>query len=115
MTLLSIGTTLPEKLVAFKSGRKGERGVLIANTVGSNIFLQTLVLGVIWLVKGHLSFGISSKNGMWIDVLVMVASSVLLWGIVWFGLYKRWIGVALFAAYLGYVGAAVGMGRVDLD
>lgn len=115
VTLLSIGTTLPEKLVAFKSGRKGERGVLIANTVGSNIFLQTLVLGVIWLVKGHLSFGVTQKNGMWIDVLVIVASSVLLWGIVWFGLYKRWIGWALFAAYLGYVGAAVGMGRVDLD
>lgn len=115
VTLLSIGTTLPEKLVAYKSGRKGERGVLIANTVGSNIFLQTLVLGVIWCVRGHVAFGIGQKNGLWIDVAVVLGSSIVLWCVVWFGLYRRWIGVALFVAYLGYLGAAVGMGRVDVD
>lgn len=115
LTLLSIGTTLPEKLVAYKSARKDQRGVLVANTVGSNIFLQTLVLGVIWLVKGHVSFGIAQNNGLWVDVAVVLASSVALWVVVWFGLFRRWIGLALFVGYVAYIASVVATGRVDLD
>jgi Ca2+/Na+ antiporter len=115
LTLLSIGTTLPEKLVAYKSARKGQRGVLIANTVGSNIFLQTLVLGVIWIAKGHVSFGIAQGNGIWVDVAVVLASSLALWVVVWFGLFRKWIGVTLFVAYVGYIASVVATGRMDLD
>ena len=115
LTLLSIGTTLPEKLVAYKSARKGERGVLVANTVGSNIFLQTLVLGVIWLVRGHVDFGIGRNNGLWVDVAVVLASSVVLLVVVWFGLFRRWIGFALFVGYVAYIASVVATGRVDLN
>ncbi|KAJ9092348.1 hypothetical protein QFC21_006848 [Naganishia friedmannii] len=114
VTLLSIATTLPEKLVAYKSGVKGQRGVLIANTVGSNIFLQTLVLGVIWIVRGSkVVFDTDSRNGMWIDVLVALASSLVLWVVVWGGWYRRSVGVGLFVLYLVYIGSVVLTGRVE--
>ncbi|KAJ9114022.1 hypothetical protein QFC22_005842 [Naganishia vaughanmartiniae] len=114
VTLLSIATTLPEKLVAYKSGVKGQRGVLIANTVGSNIFLQTLVLGVIWVVRGQkVSFDIQSRNGLWIDVLVALVSSVVLWVVVWGGWYKRSVGMGLFLMYMVYIGSVIAMGRVE--
>ena len=113
LTLLSIATTLPEKLVAYKSGRKSQTGVLIANTVGSNVFLGTLVLGVVWTVSGELPFtsgnaagriiGIKGMRWIWVDVIVVVASSLLMWTVVWFGLFKRSIGVAMLVLYTAYI------------
>lgn len=113
LTLLSIATTLPEKLVAYKSGRKSQTGVLIANTVGSNVFLGTLVLGIVWTVSGELPFtsgnasgrirGIKGLRWIWVDVIVVVASSLLMWTVVWFGLFKRSIGVAMLLLYTTYI------------
>ena len=49
LVVLSIATTLPEKLVAVVSGARGQAGIMVANTVGSNIFLLTLCLGIVWV------------------------------------------------------------------
>jgi len=49
LVVLSIATTLPEKLVAVVSGSRGQAGIMVANTVGSNIFLLTLCLGIVWV------------------------------------------------------------------
>ncbi|KAJ9102891.1 hypothetical protein QFC19_004621 [Naganishia cerealis] len=114
ITLLAVATTLPEKLVAYKSGVKGHRGVLIANTVGSNIFLQTLVLGVIWIVRGSkVTFDAGSTNGLWIDVVVTLVASLVLWIIVWTQAYRREVGWALVLAYVVYLGSVVVMGRPE--
>ena len=48
-TFLSLATTVPEKFIAVMSGARGHPGIMVANTVGSNIFLLTLCLGVIIL------------------------------------------------------------------
>ncbi|PQE23031.1 sodium calcium transporter protein [Rutstroemia sp. NJR-2017a WRK4] len=45
-TILSIATTLPEKVIAILSGRKRQGEIIVANTVGSNLFLLTLCTGV---------------------------------------------------------------------
>ena len=42
VVILSIATTLPEKFIAVISGWRGHAGILVANTVGSNIFLLSL-------------------------------------------------------------------------
>lgn len=90
--------------------------MLIANTVGSNIFLQTLVLGVIWAVRGaQVTFDTDSRNGLWIDVVVALVSSGILWVVVWAGWYTRSVGVALFVLYVGYIVSVVLTGRVDVD
>lgn len=49
LEVLSIATTLPEKLVATLSGLRGQTAIMVANTVGSNIFLLTLCLGIVWV------------------------------------------------------------------
>jgi Ca2+/Na+ antiporter len=48
-TVLSIATTLPEKVIAILSGRKRQGEIIVANTVGSNLFLLTLCTGVLYL------------------------------------------------------------------
>ncbi|PNY24027.1 Uncharacterized protein TCAP_06028 [Tolypocladium capitatum] len=47
VVILAVATTLPEKFVAVMSGHRGYPGILVANCVGSNIFLLSLCCGVI--------------------------------------------------------------------
>lgn len=101
ITILSFATTLPEKLVAVFGGARGQSGIVVANTAGSNIFLITLCAGVLFLagdlevLKGNLSM---------FEVLSVWASSALLWVIVMTG-GKRWMGWGLLALYAGFIAA----------
>jgi Ca2+/Na+ antiporter len=106
LTILSIATTLPEKFVAFKSGRKAQAGVLVANTVGSNIFLMTLALGITWISHGHMPMMENEYvhgRWIWVDLGVVMCSSALLLGIVWLDRLERWMGIAMFAGYSVYI------------
>ncbi|KAL6404524.1 Ca2+ transporter [Ilyonectria robusta] len=44
IVILTIATTLPEKFITVISGYRGHPGILVANCVGSNIFLLALYL-----------------------------------------------------------------------
>lgn len=53
-TILSLATTLPEKFLAVTSSAQGHTGLLVADAVGSNVFLLTLCLGIAaWNVAAH--------------------------------------------------------------
>lgn len=53
-TILSLATTLPEKVLAVTSSTRGHTGLLVADAVGSNVFLLTLCLGITaWSVGAH--------------------------------------------------------------
>ena len=95
-TLLSIATTLPEKFVAVLSGARGQSGILIANTVGSNIFLLTLCLGVVLLGAQ----GVDRVR--WVELGWLWGSAVALGGVVVVG-SRRWMGVVLLVAYVVFL------------
>ena len=101
-TILSLATTLPEKFVAVLSGLRHQEGILVANTVGSNMFLVTLCGGVlfIWGVAGDASetkamFSLS-------EALVMWASAAALFLVVVVG-GRRWMGIVLICGYVGFL------------
>lgn len=53
-TVLSLATTLPEKFLAVASSTQGHTGLVVADAVGSNVFLLTLCLGIAaWSVAAH--------------------------------------------------------------
>ena len=53
-TFLSLATTLPEKFLAVMSSSKGRSGLMVADAVGSNMFLLTLCLGIAaWSIASH--------------------------------------------------------------
>lgn len=53
-TILALATTLPEKVLAVTSSTQGHTGLLVADAVGSNVFLLTLCLGITaWSVAAH--------------------------------------------------------------
>lgn len=100
--VLAIATTLPEKFVAVLSGHKGQSGILVANTAGSNIFLLALCAGIVMLD----SAGKVGDGGN-----VSVAELAVLWGstlaftlTVWFGArVGRWIGGLMVVAYVVFI------------
>ncbi|KAL7746678.1 hypothetical protein RI367_007957 [Sorochytrium milnesiophthora] len=73
LTLVSFATTLPEKVLAVMASRRGQSGVVVANTVGSIIFLLTLVLGIV-LVSSSVHLDAKTR---WFDVSCMLASCIL--------------------------------------
>lgn len=98
-TVLSIATTLPEKLIAILSGKKKQGGIIVANTTGSNIFLLTLCAGVLFLL-GDLG-ALKQSVGVF-EVACMLASSVILCGIAFVGGW-RWMGWGLLGLYLAFL------------
>ena len=74
LTIIALGTSLPELVTSVMATRKGEYDIAIGNVVGSNIFNIGIVLGLPLVLFG----GIKSFSINMIDIVVMVLSSMLL-------------------------------------
>jgi Ca2+/Na+ antiporter len=100
-TVVAVGTTLPDKAISFLGGRRGQSGVVTANATGSNIFLLTLVLGLVALSSGsglRLSHAVAT-----VDVPLLVAASAAV-AALFFRRSLHWrTGTALLTLYVGYV------------
>jgi len=104
MTLLAFATTLPEKLHSTLSGVRGQGGMLVATAAGSNIFLLTLCLGILFISRGE---GDDSKElGQMLlafEVWTAWGCSFLLAVIVFAG-GRRWMGLLLLGLYAAFIG-----------
>ena len=100
LTLVAGGTSLPELATSIVAALKKNPEIAIGNVVGSNLFNIFFVLGCSASITPLHLTGINN-----LDLLVLVASSILLWIFgVFFG--KRTItrieGSLLIACYVGY-------------
>jgi cation:H+ antiporter len=74
LTIVALGTSLPELVTSVVATRKGEYDIAIGNVVGSNIFNIGIVIGLpVALIGGINSFTIS-----YIDLIAMILSGLLL-------------------------------------
>ena len=74
LTIVAIGTSLPELVTSVTATRKGEYDIAIGNVVGSNIFNIGVVIGIPVAILG----GISKINFSYIDIVVMILSALFL-------------------------------------
>ena len=74
LTIIALGTSLPELVTSVTATRKGEYDIAIGNVVGSNIFNIGIVIGVPIAIFG----GIGTISFSYIDLIVMVIASILL-------------------------------------
>lgn len=98
LTLVAVGTSLPELATSVVAAIKGETDIAIGNVVGSNIFNILCILGLSGLISPMKSVGID-----WIDLGLMVTSAFFLWPIMKTGhKISRVEGFLLFISYIGY-------------
>lgn len=100
LTLVAVGTSLPELATSVAAALKGRADVALGNVIGSSIFNVLAILGVSGLV-GPLSM---PPEMLRFDVWVMLAVALVLGPFVFRRLpITRGVGLALVAAYVVYV------------
>jgi len=75
VTIISIGTSLPELVTTVSAAKKGENNIAIGNIVGSNIFNICIVLGLPVVLLGE----VTTTAFNVVDIFFMLLSVVLLW------------------------------------
>ncbi len=100
LTIVALGTSLPELFTSVIAARKGNADIAIGNIVGSNIFNILFVIGTSSLI-----LPVVFEMSFVVDCLVAVAAGVILWLCV-FRKKKltRLDGIIMLAVYAGYFG-----------
>lgn len=99
LTIVALGTSLPELVTSVTAARKGNADIAIGNIVGSNIFNILFVIGTAALI-----IPVPFADNFLADGIIAVASGVLLWIAVFRKLELRrpW-GVVMILGYGAYV------------
>jgi Ca2+/H+ antiporter len=113
LVVLSIATTLPEKIVASLSGLRGQTGIMVANTVGSNIFLLTLCLGIVWVSPARSNSDSHEPIGV-TELATLVASSAAMCIVVFTrGNVAKALGLGFLVAYFAFLSSEITVMRRD--
>ena len=99
ITIIAIGTSLPELITSVIAIRKGHTDIGIGTIVGSNIYNILMILGISSVITG-----IAVVPGMFTDYLVMIGFAVVLVAFLRSGIIPRPAGVGLVIAYAAYIG-----------
>ena len=98
LTIVALGTSLPELFTSVSAARKGSADIAIGNIVGSNIFNVLFVVGTSALITP-----VIFESKFIVDFIVAVAAGVLLWIFSFSGKsLNRVEGGLLLLGYLGY-------------
>jgi len=102
LTVVALGTSLPELATAIVALRRGESDMAVGNIVGSNIFNIGLVLGVpAMFFDGGIPI---PPAAIALDMPLMLAAAVALLPIAFTGfVVARWEGVVFIVLYVAYM------------
>lgn len=74
LTIVALGTSLPEFVTSVMATKKGEYDIAIGNVVGSNIFNIGVVIGVPVALLG----GVGVVTFSYLDIIVMIMAALML-------------------------------------
>lgn len=105
LTLVAIGTSLPELAASLAAARKGQADLVLGNILGSNVFNLLAVLPIPALLASGTQL---SSELLWRDLPVMLGLTLLLL-LVALGrqgeeVINRWEGLGLLLCFIGYQG-----------
>lgn len=101
LTIVAIGTSLPELVTSIVASSKGQNGMAVGNVVGSNIFNLLLILGVSSAIH---PIGVAMESV--IDLMLLIVASGVVFVFAKTGKkitrFEGWIMVLTYAAYTAY-------------
>ncbi len=98
ITVIAVGTSLPELITSIIAIRKGHTDIGIGNIIGSNIYNILMIMGVASAMAG-----IAVPPDAFYDYAIMVAFSLALFLGLVSGVIGRRTGAGLAAAYFAYL------------
>lgn len=98
ITIIAIGTSLPELITSIIAIRKGHTDIGIGNIIGSNIYNILMIMGVASTLAGVVII-----DAIYIDYVIMIAFSLVLFAVIKIGVVSRKIGIVLVIGYVIYL------------
>jgi cation:H+ antiporter len=98
LTVIAIGTSLPELITSIIAIRKGHTDIGVGNIIGSNIYNILMIMGV-----GASLGSVLISSDVFIDYAIMIAFSVSLLAAIKLGVITRVMGVILALSYVVYL------------
>ncbi|RDC49839.1 sodium:calcium antiporter, partial [Acinetobacter sp. RIT592] len=99
LTIVSIGTSLPEFITSVVAASKGESDIALGNVIGSNIFNILFILGLSSLITP-----ISVDPSLFLDICIMIIVTIVAYI---FAIRKKDIskfeGIVLIGSYILYM------------
>ncbi|MBQ6571264.1 MAG: calcium/sodium antiporter [Alistipes sp.] len=114
LTVMAVGTSMPELTVSAMSALKGSTDMAIGNVTGSNIFNILIILGICAVVRPM----VFTRENIRRDIPICIAASALLLVL---ALYVgqplgigRWEGALMLALYIGVILYSIRSAKRDM-
>ena len=105
LTIVAVGTSLPELVTSAVAAFKKEGDIAIGNVIGSCIFNIILILGLASVVAPLGAANVLTvQSAIIFDVLVMIAGGLAMIAISLFSKkFNRWQGILFLVIYIAYI------------
>ncbi len=97
LTVVAIGTSLPELVTSIMAARRGENDIALGNVIGSNLFNILLILGTSAAITP-----IAVESTAVMDIIILLVVSVLLFIPAYKNKFNRGVGVLAVLSYVAY-------------
>ncbi len=99
LTIIAVGTSLPELVTSVTAAIKKENDIAVGNVIGSNIFNVIFILGISSTISP-----LAVSSAILLDTLVMLGSGLIVMLIALFSKkMTKWQGGLMVLAYVGYL------------
>ena len=98
LTVIAIGTSLPELITSIMAIRKGHTDIGIGNIIGSNIYNILMIMGV-----GAALGGVMTSADVYVDYAIMILFSLSVLIAIKTGVIGRVMGICLAIGYVAYL------------
>ena len=102
LTVVAIGTSLPELVTSVMAIRKGDGDIGVGNIIGSNIYNVLMIMGV-----GAALGGVVISDDVYVDYGIMLAFGAVLLIALKTKFISRPIGICLAMGYVAYLGISL--------
>lgn len=109
LTVVALGTSMPELFVSLTSALQGVTDIAVANVIGSNIFNVLLIAGVSAAVAPMMIMRATVQR----DIPVVILASALLLACGLYGEINRWMGIGFLLLMLIYTIFAIRTAKSD--
>jgi len=111
LTVVAMGTSMPEFFVSLVSALKGTADMAVGNVVGSNIFNTMLIVGV----AAVLAPMAISRNTVRKDIPCALGASLMLAAMCFDNEISRWDAALLLVAFIAFLGYTLHLARSRKD